>query len=234
MNPLILALDVEPGQAMPIVAELKAYIEIFKIGSRLFTSMGPQIVEKIHEGGRKVFLDLKFHDIPATVAESCRNAARMGVWGLTIHASGGFAMMKEAQETVRKESAALKVPKPLIFGVTVLTSMSDPDLREIGVADSSLSQIRRLALLAEKSGLDGVVASGNEIQTVREICGKNFLVAVPGIRPKSAAAGDQKRIMTPEKARSLGADYVIVGRPILESKDKVRQTKEILREVVST
>ena len=234
MNPLILALDVEPGEALPLVRELKPYLEIFKIGSRLFTSAGPQIVEKVHQEGRKVFLDLKFHDIPMTVAESCRNAVRMGVWGFTIHASGGFAMMKEAQETVRKESAVLKVPKPLIFGVTVLTSMSDPDLREIGVADNPLSQVRRLALLAEKAGLDGVVASGNEIQTVRENCAKNFLVAVPGIRPKSAAVGDQKRVMTPEKARALGADYVIVGRPILESKDKVAQTKEILSEVAST
>lgn len=231
MNPLILALDVEPGNAKAVIQELKDDIGIFKIGGRLFTALGPQVVEWVHAAGRKVFLDLKFHDIPATVAGSCRNAARLGVWGLTIHASGGFAMMEAAARAVQEESEALKISKPLIFGVTVLTSLSDEEIRETGIPGSVLMQVQRLAGLAKKAGIDGAVCSGNEIETVRGACGQNFLALVPGIRSSADAKGDQKRVMTPARAFALGANYIVVGRPILDAPDRVRAARAILKEV---
>ena len=227
-----MALDVEPGEAQKVIDALKGEIDVFKIGSRLFTALGPEVVEQVHRAGRKVFLDLKFHDIPLTVAESCRNVVRMGVWGFTIHASGGFAMMKEAAFTVREESERLKKQKPLIFGVTVLTSLSDGDLKEVGVGDPALAQVKRMAALAKKAGLDGVVSSGNELTAIREVCGKEFLTVVPGIRSGTGSKGeDQKRVMTARKALEMGADYLVVGRPILEAKDRAEAAREILKEV---
>lgn len=228
MKPLIVALDVEPNESKKIVKELSAHIEIFKVGSRLFTSMGPQIVEWIQKFHRKVFLDLKFHDIPQTVLESCKAAVRMKVWALTVHTSGGFAMMKEAVRATQKESKRLHCPKPFIFGVTVLTSLQDKELKEVGVSQPTLLQVKQLALLAQKSGLDGVIASGNEIRVIREVCGNEFLIGVPGIRLVGKEREDQKRIVTPETAYKLGANYLIVGRPILNSQDPVATTKEIL------
>src|SRR3989344_1798038 len=150
---LILALDVEPEDARDSIRELAPHIGIFKIGGRLFTALGPQVVQWVHEAGRKVFLDLKFHDIPATVAGSVKYAVRMKVWGLTVHASGGFAMMKEAQTAASEEARKLGTSKPLIFGVTVLTSFSKSDLLSVGVGGSTESQVRRLAALARKAGL---------------------------------------------------------------------------------
>ena len=227
---LILALDVEPEDARDSIRELAPHIGIFKIGGRLFTALGPQVVEWVHEAGRKVFLDLKFHDIPATTAGSVRYAARLKVWGLTVHASGGFAMMKEAQAAAREEARKLGTSKPIIFGVTVLTSFSKSDLSSVGVSGSTESQVRRLAALARKAGLDGIVASGQEIGTVRKAAGPRMLIGVPGIRPdEGKKKDDQKRIMTPEKAAALGADYLIVGRPILEAHDRVRIISNIKR-----
>ena len=227
-NSLILALDVEPKDAEGLIRDLKDRIDIFKIGGRLFTALGPQGIDAAHECGARVFLDLKFHDIPLTVAESCRNAARLGVWGLTMHASGGFAMMKEAQEALREESKILGIQKPLVFGVTVLTSFSHSDLKSVGIPSSPANQVKRLALLAKKSGLDGVVASGDEIGIIRKACGSKFLTAVPGIRfADGNKEDDQKRTMTPEKAVELGADYLIVGRPILEAEDKIQAVEKI-------
>ena len=230
-NPLILALDAELKDAKIIIQELKEEIEIFKIGSRLFTQAGPSAVSWVHREKRKVFLDLKFHDVPKTAEESARNAVRLGVWGFTIHCSGGFAMMKAAARAAQEESKKLKIPKPLIFGVTVLTSLSSSDLRQIGVERSSLAQVQRLARLAKAAGLDGVVASGNEISAVRKICGRSFLIAVPGIRPGSKASDDQKRIVTPKSARDLGANFFIVGRPILDSKNRRLSARKFLSEV---
>lgn len=231
-NPLIVALDVEPDRAESTIQELKDYVDTFKIGNRLFTALGPDVVRWVQDSGCSVFLDLKFHDIPLTVSESCRNAVRMKVWGLTIHVSGGFAMMKEAGDAARQESQALGVARPLLFGVTVLTSLSDPDLRQIGSARSVSSQVRRLSALAKKSGLDGVVASGNEIGMIRKTCGKDFLIVVPGIRSgENLSKEDQKRVMTARRAVGLGADYLVVGRPILEARDRVAETQKILSEV---
>ena len=227
---LILALDVEPEDARPTIRDLASHIGIFKIGSRLFTALGPQVVQWVHDAGRKVFLDLKFHDIPATVAGSVRYAARMGVWGLTVHASGGFAMMKEAQTAASEEARKLGTSKPLIFGVTVLTSFSKSDLLSVGVGRTPENQVKRLSALARKAGLDGIVASGREIKTVRKAVGPKMLIGVPGIRsPQRPVADDQKRIMTPERAAALGADYLIVGRPILEARDRVRTILNIKR-----
>ncbi len=231
-NPLIVALDVEPNELMPLVLELSPLVNIFKIGGRLFTAVGPSAVKEITKLGHKVFLDLKFHDIPLTVAESCRQAVRLGVWGITIHSSGGFGMMKEAVLATIEESKRLNVAKPNLFGVTVLTSMLEGDLKEIGVADSSSDQVKRLANLAKKAGLDGVVASGNEIELIRSSLGKDFLLVVPGIRQSQAEGKeDQKRVMTAKKAMNLGASFLVVGRPILQAKDRIKATKEILSEV---
>lgn len=232
MNPLIVALDVEPNEAKPLIKEIGRHVEIIKIGSRLFTAFGPKVIDWVHENGSKVFLDLKFHDISKTVSEACRNAVRMKVWGMTIHTSGGFNMMHESSKTVYEESKKLKIKKPLIFGITVLTSLSDSDLKEIGVKDKVIFQVKKLALLAKKAGLDGVVSSGNEIETIRKSCGKNFLIMTPGIRPASdAGKDDQKRVMTPAKAISFGADYLVVGRPILEAKDRLKAIEKILDEM---
>lgn len=230
---LILALDVEPDDAKDVIQNLQAHVDIFKIGGRLFTALGPQVVGWVHACGRKVFLDLKFHDIPLTVAETCRNAARMGVWGLTVHASGGFAMMKSAQDALREESKVLGLQKPLAFGVTVLTSFSHKDLKSVGISSSPGVQVKRLSLLAKKSGLDGVVASGNEIGIVSSACGPKFLTAIPGIRfAEEDKKDDQKRVMTPEKAAGLGADYLIVGRPILQAPDKIQAIKNIKKVIL--
>ncbi len=230
---LILALDVEPGHAKAMIRELRDHIEIFKIGHRLFTALGPQVVQWVHDAGRKVFLDLKFHDIPLTVAEACRNAVRMKVWGLTVHTSGGFDMMREAQKSITEESRRLKIVKPLVFGVTVLTSMSESDLMTVGVNASPKAQVKRLALLAKKSGLDALVASGQEIEMLRKMVGERMILGIPGIRLVDAGKkDDQKRVMTPEKAISLGADYVIIGRPILEAKNKIETIHKIARAIL--
>jgi orotidine-5'-phosphate decarboxylase len=232
-NPLIFALDVEPQEAKPLIEELKGVVGIIKIGSRLFTALGPQVVDWVHAAGAKVFLDLKFHDIPLTVSESCRNVARMGVWGFTIHASGGFAMMKEAAAAVRDEAGRIGKTKPLVFGVTVLTSLSEAEIREIGFNRTPLEQVRHLAALAQRSGLDGVVSSGNELAAIREVCGSDFLTVVPGIRPASELkpGEDQKRVMTPKNAMAQGANYLVVGRPILQAKDRSAAARSILQEV---
>ena len=232
INPLILALDVDAKDAKKIIEELKSSVEIFKIGGRLFTEIGPPIVREIQSQKRKVFLDLKFHDIPLTVAESCRNATRLGVWGLTIHVSGGFDMMKLAAETVQEESIKLGVKTPLIFGVTVLTSLSADDLREVGIARSPLKQVQRLALLAKKSGIDGVVASPNEIAAIRKVCQQNLLVMTPGIRSqKESGKDDQKRVMSAGQAMAAGANYLVVGRPILGAKNRAAAAQEFLKEI---
>ena len=231
---LIAALDVRQAEAEKIVRGLRRDVKIFKVGSRLFTEAGPASVGMVRRAGCRVFLDLKLHDIPATVAGACRNVVRLGVWGFTIHASGGFAMMKEAVLAVKDESRRLKIPRPLVFGVTVLTSFSKRDLKEAGCSRSVPGQVKHLARAAKAAGLDGVVASGHEIRPVRSACGKNFLIVVPGVRPAGPAGrrDDQNRVVTPGQAVRLGADYLVVGRPILEARDKRRAAREIQNEAV--
>ncbi|MBI2915621.1 MAG: orotidine-5'-phosphate decarboxylase [Elusimicrobia bacterium] len=231
-NPLILALDVSGKETKKVLEELSLGIDIFKIGSRLFTEVGPDCVNWVNKRDKKVFLDLKFHDIPLTVSESCRNAARMGVWGFTMHASGGSAMMRQAADAVKDESERLGVSKPYLFAVTVLTSFSDGDLNETGVSGSALDQVQRLAILAKQCGMDGVVASGNEIEPIRKVCDENFLLVVPGIRFESdGKKDDQKRTISPKEAMRLGANYLVVGRPILNQKDRQSAAQKILQEI---
>ena len=224
---LIFALDTESDKAKKIAMDFFPYVEIFKIGSRLFTASGHEIVRWIHRHKRKVFLDLKFHDIPSTVAECVKNAVRMKVWGLTVHTLGGYAMMKEAVKAAEQEAKKIKVPRPLLLGVTILTSLNNNGLKKIGIFQNISQQVTRLAALAKNCGLDGVVASGKEIAMIRKVCGKKFLIAVPGVRFARQKSADQKRIVTPEEARSLGANYWIAGRAILQAHDPLDAIKKM-------
>lgn len=213
-NPLIVALDVDSLQeARVLVKKLKKDVECFKIGSVLFTAEGPDVVRMVQDEGGKVFLDLKFHDIPNTVAKACEAAARLGVFLLNVHASGGEEMMRAACR------GAVLAPTRII-GVTVLTSHSS----EAGMD----SRVVALARLCKKSGLAGVVCSPEEIADVRMACGKNFLIVTPGIRQAGSSLDDQKRIATPAEAIRRGADYIVVGRPILEAKDPLKVVRSIL------
>lgn len=229
---LIIALDVDTEEkALCAVRKLKKAVRFFKVGFELFSSCGPAIVEKIRKSGCEVFLDLKFHDIPNTVARSARSVTKLGVYMFNVHASGGFDMMKAATQACAEEAGRLKKAKPKILAVTVLTSMDENALKNTGINDNISSQVVRLAKLAKEAGLDGVVASPQEARLVREAIGKDFLIVTPGVRPASAGAGDQKRVATPKEAITQGADFIVVGRPILEAKDPVQAAVEILKEL---
>ena len=192
-----------------------------KVGKELFTSAGPQLVEKLVGRGFDVFLDLKFHDIPNTVAQACKAAAQLGVWMVNVHTLGGRRMM----ETTREVLDALP-QRPLLIGVTVLTSMNEADLAEIGLPAPAI-QVERLARLAKASGLDGVVCSAQESALLKVACGKDFKLVTPGIRPASASLDDQNRVMTPEAAMAAGSDYLVIGRPITQSTDPVATLRAI-------
>ena len=216
MNQVLAALDVDTAEAAHALADkLRGVVGGFKIGSRLFTSHGPSIVEALVARGDRVFLDLKFHDIPNTVAGAVAAATRLGVWMVNVHASGGHAMMKAAVEAADAESSRLSRPRPLVIAVTMLTSLSEETMGEIGVAGAMASQVGRLAVLAQSAGLDGVVASAQEIALIRNRCGKTFEIVTPGIRSASDDKGDQRRTMTAAEALSAGASYLVVGRPII-------------------
>jgi orotidine-5'-phosphate decarboxylase len=224
---LIVALDVPSAiQARQIVQALGESVTTYKIGKQLFTAEGPQLVRELVASGRKVFLDLKFHDIPNTVASAVRSAAELGVTMLNVHASGGSEMMKAAVD-----AAAQSETKPLVLAVTVLTSLSDADLQEIGISGGALSQVLRLAALARGAGCGGVVASAREAKELHRKMGAGFAIVTPGVRPAGATAGDQSRILTPAEAIAAGADYLVVGRPILEAKDRAQAAREIVAEI---
>ena len=211
---IIIALDVGTRQeALSLVSELKD-AQVFKIGMELFTAEGPGLLEEIACQGKRVFLDLKYHDIPNTVAGAVRSATRHGVHMLTLHTSGGKEMMAKSAEAAAQEAANLGISRPYLLGVTVLTSLKEAELKEIGVSASVAEQVLRLASLAREAGLDGAVCSPQEIEIIKKESGKDFLVVTPGIRPAWAAAHDQKRIMTPAEALKKGADYMVIGRPI--------------------
>lgn len=224
---LIVALDV-PGatQARQIVQSLGETVNTYKIGKQLFTAEGPQLVRELVASGRKVFLDLKYHDIPNTVAEAVRSAAALGVTMLNVHASGGSKMMRAAVE-----AAAQSTTKPLVLAVTVLTSLSDADMKEIGVSGNALSQVMRLAALARDAGCGGVVASAREAKEIRREMGEGFAIVTPGVRPAGANVGDQSRILTPAEAIAAGATYLVVGRPILQASDPVAAARGIVAEI---
>ena len=230
---LVLALDVDDfKKAEELVDELSDYIGTFKIGNQLFTAEGTKVVNMINEREGKVFLDLKFHDIPNTVARAAEVATKLGVYIFNVHTSGGYEMMKAAAEASEKISLALGVRKPLILGVTLLTSINQEILeKDLGIKRRLEEQVVRLAKLAKAAGLDGVVASSWEIKEIRMACGKDFIILTPGIRPAGKSSDDQKRIMTPGEAIKLGADFLVIGRPIRNASNPVEAAKEILREM---
>ena len=230
---LVLALDVDNlDSAIELVEKLKDYVGIFKVGSQLFTSEGPKIVHIINESGSKVFLDLKFHDIPNTVARAAEVATRLGVYIFNIHTSGGYELMKSAAEAAKKTSLTLGIRKPIILGVTVLTSINQQILeKEVGIKKDLTEHVVHLARLAQSAGLDGVVASSQEITQIRNACGADFLILTPGIRPANNALNDQKRVMTPKEALKCGADFLVIGRPIRNASDPVEATKKIIEEM---
>lgn len=223
---IFVALDVETKEkALEIVGDLKGLGACFKIGKQLFTSTGPELVREIVGMGEDVFLDLKYHDIPNTVAKAGIAAAELGVKIFNVHASGGRKMM----EAVREEMNKLQNP-PLVLAVTILTSLGEEDIREVGFDRTIPEQIAKLARLAKDSGMDGVVASPLEIELIRETCGKDFKILTPGIRPAFAAVNDQKRIATPAEALRKGADYLVIGRPITAAENRREAFLKILEE----
>ncbi|MGH9371142.1 MAG: orotidine-5'-phosphate decarboxylase, partial [Vicinamibacterales bacterium] len=214
MDQLLIALDVESGaQALGLADTLRGRVGGFKIGNRLFTAEGPVMVRTLVARGDRVFLDLKFHDIPNTVATAVSAATSLGAWMINVHASGGLRMMQAAAEAARTTAAAEGRQPPLIIGVTVLTSMSAGVLADVGVQAPILEQVGRLARLAQQAGLDGVVASPQETNVVRGLCGPDFAIVTPGIRGGAAASGkdDQERTMTAGAAIAAGASYLVVG-----------------------
>lgn len=217
---IIIALDVETlEQARELVECLSGTVGAFKIGKQLFTRYGPEAVAMVHAAGGRVFLDLKYHDIPTTVAKAGCEAARMGVFMFNVHALGGSAMIGATVKAVREMAHASGAQAPLILAVTVLTSMAKSDLTEIGIHKPAEQVVARLARLAQASGADGVVASPREIRLIKETCGPDFLVITPGIRPAASAQDDQKRTMTPGQALAAGADFLVIGRPVTHAPD---------------
>lgn len=225
---LILALDEEDFQAArAMVDRLGDSVETFKVGIQLFTACGPPLIEWLHGKGRRVFLDLKFHDIPAVAARATREAARLGAFMIDVHASGGLEMMRACREAV-----ASVVPPPLLLAVTVLTSLDAKDLRSLGVSRPLEEQALHLTDLALQAGLAGVVASPKEASAIRERFGKDCLIVTPGVRPAGLGAGaDQKRVATAGEAMAAGADYLVIGRPIREAKDPKGAVEEVLKEM---
>jgi orotidine-5'-phosphate decarboxylase len=223
---LIVALDVDTlEQAADLVRLLAGAVGMFKIGKQLFTHAGPQAVRLIQELGGDVFLDLKFHDIPNTVAKASVEATRLGVKMFNVHASGSLEMMRTTVKEVRRVCRQEKQRKPIMLAVTVLTSLNQEDLQRVGVARKVADQVVRLALLTKEAGMDGVVASPHEVADIR------FVIVTPGIRPASASRNDQQRVMTPADAVRAGVDYIVVGRPIVEAKDPRAAARDIVIEM---
>lgn len=232
-NKLIVALDVATAaEAHRLVSALRGMVGMFKIGSQLFTAAGPALVREIIDSGERVFLDLKFHDIPNTVAAAGVEATRLRVSIFNVHAAGGSEMMRRTANTVAECAASEGLPRPLIIAVTVLTSADHATLAEVGTGLDPAALVPRLALLAESSGLDGVVASPLEVSMVRAAVRKpDFVVVTPGVRPAGSALFDQKRVTTPREAILAGADYIVIGRPILEAPDPAQAAQNIIDEL---
>lgn len=230
---ICVALDMaDPGAARGLAASLVDYVAYFKIGFELFTSAGPAAVTALQELGVKVFLDLKFHDIPNTVAGAVVAATRLGVSMLNVHASGGAEMMAASARAAADAAERERVERPVVLAVTMLTSLDTQILNsELRIPGTVEDQVVHLAKLAKAAGLDGVVASPLEVALVREACGPEFLIVTPGVRPSGAAAGDQRRVMTPGQAIHAGADILVIGRPIVASANPVDATKAIADEI---
>lgn len=221
---IIVALDYEKeSDALALVDQIDPSLCRLKVGKEMFTTLGINFVKQLHQRNFDVFLDLKYHDIPNTVARAVRSAADLGVWMVDLHASGGLRMMEEAKRILEPYGK----DAPLLIAVTVLTSMEDLDLLQIGINASPMEQVLRLAHLTQRAGLDGVVCSPQEVKILRNACGEEFKLVTPGIRPIGADFGDQRRVMTPTAAVRAGSDYLVIGRPITKADNPV----EILRSI---
>ena len=234
-NKLIVALDVDTAEkARRLVEQLRDVVGMFKVGSQLFTAAGPELVREIVSGGGKVFLDLKFHDIPNTVAAAGVEATRLGVSIFNVHGLGGSEMMRRTAEAVAEAAQLEGLGRPALIAVTLLTSANEATLSELGVNSEPAKLVVHLAQLAHASGLDGVVASPHETAMVRSAIAKpDFLIVTPGVRPLRTATDDQKRVTTPRDAILRGSDYIVVGRPILNAPDPVRAAVQITEEIAA-
>jgi orotidine-5'-phosphate decarboxylase len=229
LKPIIVALDVDTKkEALKYVKLLKNHVDIFKVGLQLFTREGFDVVDAIIDAKKRVFLDLKLHDIPNTVAHAIKNLVRPGVEFFTVHASGGRDMLSSAAESLREARAGNPKIKARMLAVTVLTSLDDDDLREIGVNHSAAGQVLNLSRLAQESGVDGVVASPQEVGLLKKEHGTNLVFVTPGVRLEADATQDQKRIMTPQRAFEEGSDFLVMGRSLLESSDPLDKLEKIL------
>lgn len=231
---IILALDVASRkEALEILQVFKDHLDIFKVGHELFTATGPDIIKDITSRGKKVFLDLKYHDIPNTVARAVAIAAEFRVFMLNLHTLGGLEMMSQAVRTLHEVSRKKGIKRPRLLGVTILTSIDQAALRdELGIGQDMKRQVLHLAGLALKAGLDGVIASPQDIEGLRSYYGRDFLIVTPGIRPSWATKGDQERISTPEEALKKGADYIVIGRAILSQPDPLDALRGIEDEIM--
>lgn len=228
-SPLIIALDYPSLDAALCLADrLDPARCRVKVGKELFTRSGPDVIEALHGRGFEVFLDLKFHDIPNTVAGAVQAAAEQGVWMVNVHASGGQRMMEAARERLERHGLSTH-----LIAVTVLTSMTASDLEGVGISSTPAQQVERLALLARQCGMDGVVCSAQESARLRELCGEGFLKVTPGIRPRSAEHGDQRRVMTPVEAMAAGSTHLVIGRPVSQAQDPMAALAAIEQELAS-
>jgi orotidine-5'-phosphate decarboxylase len=236
VNPVLVALDVASAtEALALADTLRGAVGGFKIGKQLFTAEGPSVVRALSERGDRVFLDLKFHDIPSTVAGAVSSAVATGAWMINVHASGGGAMMRAAGDAALATATRLGRERPLLIAVTVLTSLDEAALRETGVARGVREQVVHLARLAQGAGLDGVVASPLEIADIRAACGDTFAIVTPGIRPAGQAGkDDQARTLSPREARDAGAHFLVIGRPITAAADPRAAADTIARELERT
>ena len=229
---ILFALDVESfADAKHWVSVLSGHVGMFKVGKQLFTSHGPDVVRMVENFGGDVFLDLKYHDIPNTVAKASVEAARLGVKLFNLHALGGYEMMARTVEALDKEFPGKNRGK--VLAVTILTSSTEDTLRQVGIEYPVREMVVRLAQLAQKAGIDGVVASPQEVELIRAACGSDFLVVTPGVRPAFASTDDQKRIMTPAEAMRAGSDYLVIGRPISAAADPLKAAEAIIEEIMT-
>ncbi len=229
---LIVALDVEnEKRCLEMIDILAPRVDIFKIGIAPFTDFGHSVLEKLEKAGKKVFLDLKFHDIPNTVANAARAAAKKKVFMMNFHCLGGIRMMTHALKGAIEGADAVGGRVPLLLGVTILTSMDAGEMNAIGIEGAVKEKVAELAKSAKQAGLSGVVASAEETKMIKEMLGGEFLVVTPGIRPEGASRGDQKRVVTPRQAIRDGSDYIVVGRPIVQAEDPLEAAEKVLKEM---